>query len=411
MAPEDSPPPPDSPALPDGHGELEFWPAAGAVGEKVLLAPVSAPSPPFVAIEWSFGSVDTIIRVLPNGNLILGKGYEDRISLNQTTLSLELRNLTLTDSGNYRLSVFTESESAAGETLLYVFERISGARLIGPTELLIEDESSANVTSEGTGTITSVLWMKDNNPLSPSNNINFSSDNRSVLINPVRRSDSGEYQCTLRNPASYETAKLSLTINYGPEDVRINGQNEVGLGDPVSLSCSGNSVPPATFTWKFNGTNTTVTTDKYTINETDFTHSGEYICTAWNYVTNRHVSQIHNLIVKVGGGGGGLTTGEIIGIVIGVLAVACICGLTVYLIKTKKIPKLSLGRSGPPSGEPQSRQEPDLNYTDMSHIQKRENGKRVIQGNMRESSVEYAEINTGVQTSQGPGRQVPKPSS
>ncbi|XP_051574407.1 carcinoembryonic antigen-related cell adhesion molecule 20 isoform X2 [Myxocyprinus asiaticus] len=299
---------------------------------------------------------------------------------------------------------------------LFTIERVSGARLIGPTELLIEGESSANVISEGTGTITSVLWMKDNNPLSPSNNINFSSDNRSMLINPVRRSDSGEYQCTLRNPASSETAKLSLIINYGPDDVHINGQNEVGLGDPMSLFCSGNSAPPASFTWKFNGTNTTVTTDKYNINETDFTHSGEYICTAWNYVTNRHVSQIHHLIVKVGGGGGGMTTGEIIGIVIGVLvAFACICGLTVYLTKTEKIPKLSLGRSGPPSGESQSRQEPEMNYADMSIFQKRENGERVILGNMSESSVEYAEIKHGSNKPRAPpppyGSQVPKPSS
>ncbi len=39
-----------------------------------------------------------------------------------------------------------------------------------------------------------------------------------------------------------------------------------------------------------------------------------------------------------GGGGGGLTSGAIAGIVIGVLvAVAGICGLIVYLTKTKKM--------------------------------------------------------------------------
>ncbi len=42
------------------------------------------------------------------------------------------------------------------------------------------------------------------------------------------------------------------------------------------------------------------------------------------------------VIVGGGGGGGGLTSGAIAGIVIGVLvAVAGICGLIVYLTKTK----------------------------------------------------------------------------
>ncbi len=43
-------------------------------------------------------------------------------------------------------------------------------------------------------------------------------------------------------------------------------------------------------------------------------------------------------IVGGGGGGGGLSSGAIAGIVIGVLvAVAGICGLIVYLTKTKKL--------------------------------------------------------------------------
>ncbi|KAL0172359.1 hypothetical protein M9458_032670, partial [Cirrhinus mrigala] len=84
----------------------------------------------------------------------------------------------------------------------------------------------------------------------------FSSDNRSVSISPVQRSDSGEYQCTYSNPISSETVKLSLIINYGPEDVSIQGDNVVGLGVRVSLSCSANSEPAASFSWKFNGSDT-----------------------------------------------------------------------------------------------------------------------------------------------------------
>ncbi|XP_016122054.1 carcinoembryonic antigen-related cell adhesion molecule 20-like, partial [Sinocyclocheilus grahami] len=182
---------------------------------------------------------------------------------------------------------------------------ITNVRLIGPEDLLIEGESSANISSEGTGSITSVQWMKDNSPLSPSNSIIFSSDNRSVSISPVQRSDSGEYQCTYRNPAISETATLSLIINYGPEDISIKGEDVVDLGVRVSLSCSANSEPAASFSWKINETDTDVTTDTFTIDYTDFTHSGDYICTAWNNVTKRSATQQHALLVKVGGGGGG----------------------------------------------------------------------------------------------------------
>ncbi|RXN24594.1 carcinoembryonic antigen-related cell adhesion molecule 20-like protein [Labeo rohita] len=174
-------------------------------------------------------------------------------------------------------------------------EKIFGVKLTGPEKSLIEGESSANITSDGTGSITSVQWIKDNSPLSPSDSIIFSSDNRSVSISPVQRSDSGEYQCTYTNPVSSETAKLSLIINYGPEDVSIQGEDVVDLGVRVSLSCSANSQPSASFSWKFNGSDTGVTTDTFTIDQTDFTHSGDYVCTALNRVTKRSATLKHTL--------------------------------------------------------------------------------------------------------------------
>ncbi len=84
----------------------------------------------------------------------------------------------------------------------------------------------------------------------------------------------------------------------GPEDVSIKGQDVVDLGVRVSLSCSAISKPSASFSWKFNGTDTDVTTDTFTIDQTDFTHSGDYECTAWNKITKKSVSQKHVLLIK-----------------------------------------------------------------------------------------------------------------
>ncbi|XP_042611492.1 carcinoembryonic antigen-related cell adhesion molecule 20-like isoform X2 [Cyprinus carpio] len=364
--------------------DLQFsGPANGAVGEGVVFAPDNPPSTSINTVQWHFGST-AILSALPDSTIIVS-AYRDRASFDRNTFALELRNLTLEDSGKYTITVMPSAgDQLTGETTLQVFENITNIRLIGPEESLIEGESSANIRSEGTGSILSVQWMKDNSPLSPSNSTIFSSDNRSVSISPVQRSDSGEYQCTYRNPVSSETANLSLIINYGPEDVSIKGQDVVDLGVRVSLSCSANSEPAASFSWKFNETETNVTTDTFTIDETDFTHSGDYICTAWNNVTKRNASQKHALLVKVGGG---LSSGAIAGIVIGVsVAVSGICGLMVYLTKTKKIPKPNLQRNRGANEAAQSRQETDLDYEVVINFQNAR-GDETILGKRIESNI------------------------
>ncbi|XP_056330580.1 carcinoembryonic antigen-related cell adhesion molecule 1-like [Danio aesculapii] len=251
----------------------------GAIGGSVMFTPENLASIGIdVQITWNFGATN-ILTGKPESPTIV-PAYIDRVSFDQNTLSLELRNLKMEDSGLYILTVIPVSgDQLRGETTLQLFENITNVKLTDPEETLIEDESSANITSEGSGTITSVQWMKDNSPLSPNNSIIFSSDNRSVSINPVQRSDAGEYQCTYSNPVSSETAKLTLTINYGPDGVSIKGPDEMDLGVQMFLSCSANSEPSASFSWMFNGSDTGVTTDKYTIDKTDFTDSGEYICT------------------------------------------------------------------------------------------------------------------------------------
>ncbi|XP_067249523.1 carcinoembryonic antigen-related cell adhesion molecule 1-like isoform X2 [Chanodichthys erythropterus] len=267
-------------------------------GDSVVFTPDNPPpSTSIFIVQWFFGT--RLIITAVSGVPTVNPTYEGRISFDRNTLALELQNLTHSDSGIYRLSITTTAgETLTGQNSLQVFEKLS-VRLIGPEEPLIEGESSANITSEGNGNIISVQWMTDNSPLSPSNSIIFSPDFRSVSISPVQRSDSGEYQCKYSNHVNSETAKLSLIINYGPEDVSIKGLGEVNSGDPVSLSCSANSVPSASFRWMFNGTDTGVTRDTYTIDKTDFTHSGDYDCTAWNNITNRSASQRHPLLVKV----------------------------------------------------------------------------------------------------------------
>ncbi|TRY95583.1 hypothetical protein DNTS_018366 [Danionella cerebrum] len=366
-----------------GHtlGEALQLPAEtnGEVGGSVTFTPENLPSTEIAIIAWqaeTLAGKSTIVSGSP-GSPVIFPGYTDRIIFDK--YSLELFNLTRNDSGTYTVTVTSSDGSYVNaETSVNVYdiirnvqlkgpeeelieEIISDMKLTGPEDELIEGESSATITSEGSGDITSIEWMKDNTPLNPSENIIFSPDNRAVSISPVQRSDSPEV---------------------------------VDLGVKITLSCSAMSLPPASFSWTFNGTDTGVTTNKYTIEETDITNTGEYTCTAFNSITNRRDSQNHTLKVQQGGaGGGGLSPGAIAGIVIGVLlAVSGICGLIVYLVKTKKIPKIELGSSREASrAESQRAEENEIHYADIRH-NKRKKGDRVEMANISEPRTEYAEI-------------------
>uniref|UniRef100_A0A4W4E5T9 Ig-like domain-containing protein n=1 Tax=Electrophorus electricus TaxID=8005 RepID=A0A4W4E5T9_ELEEL len=215
---------------------------------------------------------------------------------------LKLANIQTNQSGSYTcLAHNTKSlrYSTSQPINIIVVEKISQVTLNDSTGLLIEGRSFSNLTCEGSGTILSTEWMKDYQILSPSNSVIFSPDNKTVLIGPVRRSDSGEYQCTLSNPVSSDTAKFIMTVNYGPDKVVIGGPSEVEVqAKALTFECITESIPTASYTWEFNGTNTGVTTVSFIVELVHFENSGKYTCIAQNHVTKLNASGSHALVVK-----------------------------------------------------------------------------------------------------------------
>ncbi|XP_035386624.1 carcinoembryonic antigen-related cell adhesion molecule 20-like [Electrophorus electricus] len=243
--------------------------------------------------------------------------YIGRVSLNKTSGALELSNLIMADSGVYTVT-FTSTDSTSpqqGHISLQVFELVSDVALIGPEYILIE-HNSAQFTCVGNGTVITTEWMKDNQILAPSTRFIFSADNRTLLINPIRRSDSGEYQCTLSNPVSSNTSNYRMTINYGP-NVWIMGTKVVEKDSDVLLLCSSASRPAATVTWTVNGMSAGHS-PLYVAESSNLSHSGEYICTAWNNVTGLTASAVHFLTVKASELSPGAAAGIAAGVIVGV---------------------------------------------------------------------------------------------
>ncbi|XP_027142438.1 carcinoembryonic antigen-related cell adhesion molecule 5 [Larimichthys crocea] len=213
-----------------------------------------------------------------------------------------------------------------------VMDPIKGVKMTAPTAVLIAGNSSANLSCQAAaGNVEATTWLKDGRQLTASERVVFAADMSSVKINPLQKEDNGEYVCELSNPVNKAQDSYKMVVNYGPEQAVVTGEGAIEFDDRVTLTCSAASVPPANFTWKFNGTLTNVKTATYSIEKAVYKNSGTYMCQAHNAITGKMTTSTHNLSVKEEGALDGLSDGAIAGIVIGVLiALALAIGLIIY---------------------------------------------------------------------------------
>ncbi|KAM8767078.1 cell adhesion molecule CEACAM5 [Acanthopagrus schlegelii] len=214
-----------------------------------------------------------------------------------------------------------------------VMDPITGVKVTGPTETLIAGNSSANISCMATaGSVQTTTWLKDGKPLAAGARVVFAADLSSVMISTLQKEDNGEFVCQLSNPVNKEQAAYKMVVNYGPEPATVTGPEAIEVHDDVTLKCAAASVPPASFTWKFNGTVVEIKTAEFPIKDPKYRNSGTYMCEAYNAVTGKTTSASHFLSVKEEGAlDEGLSDGAIAGIVIAVLvALGAAIGLIIW---------------------------------------------------------------------------------
>ncbi|KAG7256629.1 hypothetical protein CRUP_034846, partial [Coryphaenoides rupestris] len=298
-----------------GQSILPAGPLSGAVGGAVNFGTtLEPPARPFIAVAWSFKG-NSVISHTATGDIV-EEPYINRVTLDQTTGSLELRGLALVDSGAYLLSVILDGgQQRTGTIELNVYALITGASITRSSSpaTLIAGKSAVNLTCDAaSGAVSSRDWMKNGRPLPPApGRVTFSADARLLSINPVLSDNHGNYQCRVSNPVSAMTATYNLTVNceyrpplccplsehtgLGPQNVSIVGPGEARLGLRVLLRCSVDSVPLPTFSWALNGNRTGVTNSTYIIERMEERHAGNYTCTVYNQVTRLENSTLMNL--------------------------------------------------------------------------------------------------------------------
>ncbi|KAM9487741.1 cell adhesion molecule CEACAM1-like [Clarias gariepinus] len=272
-------------------------------GQDVEITPLRIPDPTPVTFRWLFNG-SLIINVFPGGN-ITSSGYIGRVTLNTITLALKLRSLTESDTGPYTLSVDTDKGIITGQTSLQVLVPVSTVTIISSNTELVEFNSTVSLVCSASGSSLSFIWLNRSSAVTAGERVQLTNSNSNLTITSVIRGDTGPYQCEASN--SFSNAKsppLTLTIYYGPENVRVVAAPvgpSYSSGSNLILICLADSSPAAEFQWAVNGTELGKMGQELRLSNIQSSHSGNYTCMAHNKQSLRYATSEPIRITVLGG--------------------------------------------------------------------------------------------------------------
>ncbi|XP_033985969.1 B-cell receptor CD22-like [Trematomus bernacchii] len=121
-----------------------------------------------------------------------------------------------------------------------------------------------------------------------------------LFFSSIQSSDSGQYFCTAENELGKITSKVnSVDVKYAPKlpSVSVSPSAEIEEGSSVTLTCSSDANPAASYTWyKENEDSPKASGQIFTITDFRAEHSGSYSCGAQNKL-GRSNSTFHLSVV------------------------------------------------------------------------------------------------------------------
>ncbi|KAM6899705.1 HEPACAM family member 2 [Xenentodon cancila] len=286
--------------------------------------------------SWSHTKLDgtkTPLVTFDNEYVIIKMMYRNHLLFRQPNTSLLIRKLNHDDEGDYHLSLNLQFYNKTGtvfteEKTVHVTVDVPVSSPViekSPSYAVIEDKANVTWTcSVERGTRVTFRWFRDNVPLVPSERYHFSQDNATLLMSPVRKEDKGTYRCVVTNPVSPElhSRVVELNVYYGPYNLEVNsGQGlrtgevfTINPGELVFFECQADSNPPNSYVWISKIRNETqVITEgpRLEVQYSKLAQAEEYLCRAFNNVTQKQDEAQFTLVVaSLGTGGSRADDGE-----------------------------------------------------------------------------------------------------
>uniref|UniRef100_A0A3B3C9P6 Ig-like domain-containing protein n=1 Tax=Oryzias melastigma TaxID=30732 RepID=A0A3B3C9P6_ORYME len=252
----------------EAAGILPDGPLIAAVGGSVMFTTsLTEADGPFISVIWTFNVTDFIISYNPSSTDIF-PNYQDRITYVSSTASLELRDLTLEDGGEYSVNVVP---NGGGRINLDIYDLV--------------EFSSFNLTCSSSGTSPSFIWMNSSSEVTSSDRVQITDGGSTLTVVDVTRYDEQSYRCRVFNPVSEGISDPVNILVNGPENTKISAspsQEFYEEGSDITLSCSADSRPSAQFTWFVNGTKLPDSGPELTLRNIQFSQRGDYSCQAFN---------------------------------------------------------------------------------------------------------------------------------
>nr|XP_029535038.1 carcinoembryonic antigen-related cell adhesion molecule 1-like isoform X4 [Oncorhynchus nerka] len=384
-----------------GNGLLPAESMVGEVTHDVTFTIVNPPNVPFRVVVWTANGTN-VITSGGNGDDDIGTGYVGRITLNYTTGSLELRNLVLSDTGEYVVSIITVGlGTMEGSTTLRVYDGPENITLkVTPLDVLYGSGSDLTLSCSAESSPPAQFQWALNGEL-------LSNQGPVLRLENIQASQSGRYSCWAHNTRTlrYQTSEPSdITVleRISSAKLTISPNPPIIEGGSVTLTCDasgsiskrdwmkdGQPLSPSE-RMIFSEDNKTVS-----ISPLNLTDSGIFLCHLANLLSNENASYNLNVNLK-GSTQGGPNVGAIVGGTLGAVAVVAVTGVVAAMKKGyfKKI--TSGGRTVGNTGESSTNGggkggNQELNYADITQFQKRDGGS-VQLGNLGISSTEYAQV-------------------